>query len=76
MSRKSACSRCARLPEVIADAAIVAQAEQDFEAAMAELSNELARRPMDDADFDAMAEKAAHVVSGPRRWPIVTVRGE
>ena len=58
-----------RLPEVIADAAIVVQAEQDFEEAMGELCNELARCPMDDADFDALAEKAAQVASGPRQWP-------
>ena len=76
MWRKSACSRCANLPEVIADAAIVVQAEQDFEEAMGELCNELARRPMNDADFDALAEKAAQVALGPRQWPFVTVRGE
>jgi len=60
-----------RLPEVIAEAAIVAQAEQDFGAALTELSDELARRPMGDAELDNLLEQAAEVVLGPRQWPTV-----
>ncbi|MBN8491053.1 MAG: hypothetical protein J0M00_06450 [Burkholderiales bacterium] len=60
-----------RLPEVIAEAAIVAQAERDFDAAVTELSGYLAKHPMDQDEFDASMEQAARTALGPRRWPVV-----
>lgn len=63
-----------RLPEVIAEAAIVAQAERDFEAALSELSRFLARHPVDDAHLDESLEQAARMALGPRQWPEVPVR--